>query len=97
VLDRPIFAGPDAPEIYFLTESENPTRAIIDFLDHSGSARGDELVRLLAERRVPVVVLNHVPEQSPALQSAIVARLRSMYRSSERVGRFEVRWLQTGR
>ena len=33
----PIFAGPDAPEVYFLTQTRNVTRSIMDFLDASGA------------------------------------------------------------
>ena len=56
-----IFAGPDAPEIYFLTRSRNATPSIMDFLDSSGSTRGSKLIALLERESLPVVVLNHAP------------------------------------
>jgi hypothetical protein len=87
-----LFAGPDAAEMYYLTKTRNPTRSVIDFLDTSGSTRGRRLTRLLQAESVKVVVLNHAPEQSPVLTPATVRRIRSMYESGERVGRFEVRW-----
>lgn len=92
-IGQPIFAGPDAPDIYFLTDSQNPTPSILDFLDTSGVTRGNELVRLLVEKDVRIVVLNHEPRQSPPLARATIERIRSMYSGGERAGRFEVRWV----
>lgn len=91
--NRPIFAGPDSPEIYFLTGSRNVTPSVLDFLDRSGSTRGSKLFGALSANDVRVVVLNHDPGQSPKLTRATVQRLRSMYAGGERVGRYEVRWL----
>lgn len=92
-IGQPIFAGPDAPEIYFLTKSRNPTPSILDFLDTSGITRGNELVRLLVEEDVRIVVVNHAPRQSSPLAPATIKRIRAMYIGGERVGRFEVRWV----
>jgi hypothetical protein len=89
---RVVFAGPDAPEVYFLSDSTNPTRSVLDFLDTSGSSTGIELVSTLLERRVPIVVINSEPLQSPPLEPRTLGRLRRLYPESERVGRFEVRW-----
>jgi hypothetical protein len=91
---RPIFAGPDAPEIYFLTRSSNPTPSIMDFLDPSGSTRGDRLIRLLAKEDVQVVVLNHAPQQSPPLALTTINHIRSIYEGAEQVGHHEVRWIE---
>ena len=41
---RYVYAGPDAPELYFLADRENPTRALFDFLDDTHSARGKNLL-----------------------------------------------------
>ena len=57
----PIFAGPDAPEVYFLTQTRNVTRSIMDFLDASGATRGDKLIATLRNARIHVVVINHDP------------------------------------
>ena len=90
--NRVLFAGPDAPEVYFLTDSVNPTRSIMDFLDTSGSTRGAKLLALLEREDVRLVVINHAPEQSPRLDPATVTQLRSMYEHAQRVAPFEVRW-----
>jgi hypothetical protein len=87
-----IFAGPDSPEIYFLTRSRNPTASIIDFLDSTGSGRGTKLMTTLRNENIRVVVLNHFPHQSPNLSASELARIRSDYPSGKRVADFEVRW-----
>jgi hypothetical protein len=87
-----IFAGPDAPEMYFLTQSRNPTASVMDFLDASGSTRGERLLNTLRDSAIRVVVLNHAPEQSPKLSAVDVARIRGEFPSGERAGDFEVRW-----
>lgn len=90
-----IFAGPDAPEVYFLTRSRNPTPVILDFLDRSGSTRGAKLVDLLDSGDISVVVVNRKPEQSPPLSRTEMLRIRALYPESEVVGDFEVRWRDT--
>ncbi|HLA13522.1 MAG TPA: hypothetical protein VJZ25_00735, partial [Gemmatimonadaceae bacterium] len=96
-IGRPIFAGPDAPEIYFLTGSWNPTPSILDFLDRSGATRGDNLLRLLSREDIRVVVLNHEPLQSPRLEPQTIEHIRSMYGGEEWAGHFEVRWIDDPR
>ena len=88
----PIFAGPDAPEIYFLTDSQNGTPALIDFLDRSRSTVGTQLTGFLEANDVPVVVLNHAPLQSPELTTTTVSRIRTLYPNVRHSGPFEVRW-----
>jgi hypothetical protein len=92
VAGRPIFAGPDAPEIYFLARATNVTPSILDFLESTGATRGDRLVQMLEAQNISVVVLNHRPLQSPRLDASTVQSIRAMYANAEHVGRFEVRW-----
>ena len=91
-LSDTIFAGPDAPEVYFLTDSRNPTPAVLDFIDRSGSTRGTKLLHLLDSGDIFVVVVNHKPEQSPRLGRAEISHIRKLFPKSEGVGQFEVRW-----
>lgn len=93
---RFVFAGPDAPELYFLSGRRNPTRSLFDFVDTSSSARGAALLRSLREHRVTAVAINTRPDFSDPLEPATVQRLEALYPESERVGRFDVRW-QRGR
>ena len=89
---EPIAGPPDAPEIYFLAELRTRRRSILDFLDPSGSTRGNKLIGLLETEPVGVVVLNHDPLQSPPLTPGTLARIRMIYPHGQHVGRFEVRW-----
>jgi hypothetical protein len=86
-----IYAGPDAPELYFLADRRNPTRASFEFFDH-GRAQDRELLRALDHHRVAVVALNLRPSFSPPLDSRLLAALAVRYPRHERIGRFELRW-----
>jgi hypothetical protein len=86
-----IYAGPDAPELYFLTGRQNPTRAEFEFLER-GSTADRELLRALDRYRVSLVALNLRPGFSPPLDSHVRAVLSARYPHHERIGRFELRW-----
>ena len=90
-----IFAGPDAPELYYLTDSRNPTPSIMDFLDTTGSTRGSRLIELLIRRDHPSSSSTTTPISRRRLESNVVAKIRSMYGHGERVNYFEVRWLDS--
>jgi len=81
-----LLAGPDCPEIYFLTGHVNPTHTIFDFF-----ARHDAAERA-TWRNATIVVINHEPAFSPPLPAELVDELRQHLRNGEVVGRFEVRW-----
>lgn len=89
---RYTYAGPDAPEVYFLSGLENPTRSLFDHLDPSNSARGERLLRTLQDRGVNAVTINLSPRFSDELDRATLRRLRQRYPSRVRVGPFDVRW-----
>jgi hypothetical protein len=89
---RYVYAGPDAPELYFLSDRENPTRALFDFLDDTDSARGKSLLHTLKAHRVTAIAINQRPGFSPPLELSTVRALQAMYPSRVDVGRFEVRW-----
>lgn len=86
-----IYAGPDAPEIYFLSGFQNPTPAVFDFLT---AARQDAawMEALLARAPVRVVVINTAPRFSPPMDHTVVELLEKRFPLSERVGRFVVRF-----
>ncbi len=65
----------------------------MDFLDAPGSTRGTRLISLLKRENVQLVVLNHMPQQSPKLEASVVRQIRALYPNGERVDDFEVRWL----
>jgi hypothetical protein len=86
------FAGPDAPEVYFLSDRENPTRALFDFLDDTDSARGAKLVDTLVSHHVTAIAINFDPGFSSPLDAGTLRSLRAIYPQHEPVGRFDVRW-----
>lgn len=86
-----IWAGPDAPEVYFLGGFRNRTRSIFDFLGSAdeGSA---ELLREIERPEVTAVVINSTPSFSGPLSAPLREMLRQRFPASETVGRFELRW-----
>jgi 4-amino-4-deoxy-L-arabinose transferase-like glycosyltransferase len=88
---RYIYAGPDAPELYFLADRQNPTRTTFEFFQR-GPRQDRELLQALDRHGVSVVALNLRPSFSPRLNSTLLAALAARYPQHERIGRFELRW-----
>lgn len=86
-----IYAGPDAPELYFLADRRNPTRTTFEFFGR-GPRHDGQLLRALDQHAVSVVALNLRPAFSPQLDSRVMAALAARYPHHERIGRFELRW-----
>lgn len=86
-----IWAGPDAPEIYFLGGFRNRTRAVFDFLGDPGEL-GAELQREIARPEVRAVVINREPRFSGPLPVSLLELLRRRFPDGETVGHFELRW-----
>jgi hypothetical protein len=86
-----IWAGPDAPEIYFLAGFRNRTRAIFDFLGDSGEWLA-ALQREIARPEVRAVVINTAPRFSGPLPVPLLEVLRQRFPEGETVGHFELRW-----
>lgn len=84
-----IWAGPDAPEVYFLGGFRNRTRAIFDFLGEDEGA-GLELLGKLDG--VTTVVLNRTPLFSKSLPAPLMDSLRARFPEGHDVGHFELRW-----
>ena len=88
---RYVYAAPDCPQVAFLADARNPTRALFDFLDDS--ARQTAVVlRALDAHDVRVVVVNDDPEFSGPIDSTLAAALRTRYPEADTVGQFTVRW-----
>ena len=87
---REIWAGPDAPEVYFLGGFRNRTRVIFDFLgapDQNVAA----VQREVSRPEVGAVVINTRPSFSP-LSAELMGTLRQRFPEGETIGRFELRW-----
>ena len=86
-----IYAGPDCPEIYFLSGFRNPTPVIFDFLTPAAQD-ASRLETLLATKSIRAAVINTGSVFSPSLDPAVVALLERRFPSSQTFGRFIVRF-----
>ncbi len=86
-----VYAGPDAPEIYFLTNLRNPTPAIFDFLVPD-SLFQHRLVEELDRSGISAVALKHGFIHSPRLEPEVVAAFERRFPSATRVGPYTIRW-----
>jgi hypothetical protein len=86
-----LIAGPDCPEVYFLSGLTNPSGTLFDFFsnDTSDPSTNDEIGAWL---KGAVIVLNHEPSFSPAPSAKLSERLRREFPYGEDIGRFEMRW-----
>lgn len=90
-----IYAAPDCPEIYFLTERKNPTRTLFDFFDSDYANAPKRRERIMAQIRqagVQVVVVDRTPSFSGPLERGFEALLRKAFPQAVEVGSFTVRW-----
>ena len=88
-----IYAGPDCPEVYFLSGLANPTRAMFDFFEddyEEGDYQG--VLRLVDGQHPKVVVINTAPAFSEPYPAGIFGELMNRYPSRENIGQFVVFW-----
>jgi hypothetical protein len=81
-----LVAGPDAPELYFLTDTLSASGRLFDFFSESDAKARTEW------SYGQVIVINHRPAFSNALTSDLVTELRRRFPDGQEIGRFEVRW-----
>jgi len=86
-----IYAGPEAPEVYFLTGRRNPTRSLLDFTEPRLDTGSIDLA-LLRERGVTVLVINTHPKASRRVSDSLTAVLAAEYPGARQLGKFTVRW-----
>jgi hypothetical protein len=86
-----VFAGPDCPEVYFLSGSPNPSRAFFEFLS---PVREDKewMTKLLTNSPIRAAVVNTAPLFSPPLDPGALMVLEQRFPNAVRVGRFLVRF-----
>ena len=92
---RYVWAGPDAPELYFLTNRRNPTRSFGGRLDES-TPQGREFLATLDRHGVTAIAINHRPGFHNNLDALTARMLRQAFPSHAIVGKFEVRWRTDG-
>jgi hypothetical protein len=74
-----IFAGPDCPEVYFLTKRRNPTGVMYEFFRPGVYDRAEPVLDLLDRERVKVVVVNLRPNFSQPMPSEMVAAIAERF------------------
>ncbi len=87
---RTLWAGPDAPEVYFLSGVPNRTRTLFDFLD--ADAATVPLIDRIRATGATLVVLNIRPDFSGAPDQATVNALRAEFPNVRGVPGFLVFW-----
>jgi hypothetical protein len=87
---RKLWAGPDAPEVYFLSGVPNQTRTLFDFLD--ASAATVPLIDRIRAVQPSLVVLNLRPDFSGAPDQPTVDALGRDYPNVRAVPGFLVFW-----
>jgi hypothetical protein len=88
--DGQLVAGPDCPEVYFLTRRFSPSGTLFDFFDEQTSVEGTS--ELAGWRTATVIVLNHSRRFSHGPSTDFMARMEEAFPHSRAVGTFEVRW-----
>ena len=83
-----IYAGPDSPEIYFLTGTANPTPVLFDFLAESW--RIDELEAAVIDGELSAVVVNRSPDFSSQLPGWFVGIVATKYPDRSTFGWFDL-------
>jgi hypothetical protein len=86
-----LWAGPDAPEVYFLAGVPNPTPTLYEFLDRAPLTPAG-LDSVLASADIQVAVVNTRPLFSPALSPSSLERIVRAFPESMSAGPFVVRW-----
>jgi hypothetical protein len=91
--DAPIYAGPDAPELYFLTGHTNPTPNLFEFTAGE-DAKPDRILAAIDASGVRTVVVNHGGPFNPSgpPSPALLRGLRGRVSETGMIGRFEIRW-----
>jgi hypothetical protein len=87
---RTLWAGPDAPEVYFLSGVSNRTRTLFDFLD--ATAGSVPLIQRVRAAEATLVVLNMQPDFSPTPDQTTVAALLGDFPNFRRFPGFIVFW-----
>ncbi|MGH7525052.1 MAG: hypothetical protein ACREK8_12135 [Gemmatimonadales bacterium] len=86
-----VWAGPEAPQIYFLGGFRNPARTSYNFFD-ADSRREAGLLHRLEQYGAKVIVINGAPAFSPPLPAPLLDSLAARFPAADSIGPFVVRW-----
>jgi hypothetical protein len=87
-----IYAGPDSPQVYFLTGYKNPTGTLYEWFDDT-TAHTARVLQAIASHGITTVVIDRHPgnvsgPMDPALREALVAQ----FPDSATAGVYVIRW-----
>jgi hypothetical protein len=82
-----IFAGPDCPEIYFLSGRRNPTKILYEVFEDSPTLE-DDILREVMTRPCRAVTVNLAPEFSRPFSPHFHAVLKTLFVEEARFGHF---------
>jgi hypothetical protein len=85
------YAGPDAPEIYFLSGLHNPTRALFDFVEPEDT-RWDRVLAAVDRHDITAIAINRRPRFSDPLGADLEGALARRFPMARPVGKFTIRW-----
>jgi hypothetical protein len=85
-----LVAGPDTPDVYFLTGQFSPSGRLFDFFSAQSAITEEQ--RLAEWTRADVIVFFHGNRFSPPLPASLVSKLRHQFSRGESIPPFEVRW-----
>jgi hypothetical protein len=85
------YAGPDCPEIYFLTRLKNPTRTLGDSFDEP-EGRTERILRAIETHNITVLTFNEKPGFAGEINRELEQIVQSRFPQSKQVGNFRVRW-----
>ena len=89
---KPIYAAPDAPDVYFLSGLRNPTPVVIEFASGT-DFQPAPILHSIDAAGVRVAVINRGwPNYSGPLPQELEEGLKARFPHSTIIGRFEVRW-----
>jgi len=86
-----LYAGPDAPEIYFLTGLTNPTPTLFEVLDDPGD-HDARVLRAVDGADVRAVVIRPTPLFSRPVSGRLARDLEQRFPMGRQIGRFIVAW-----
>jgi hypothetical protein len=90
-----IYAGPDAPEVYFLSGTRNPTPHLFEFFEDE-DARDARLLQAIDSLGINVAVINLWPDFTPRVGPTMMRELEKRMPMTDTIGRFLLLWRDAG-
>jgi len=90
-----IYATPDCPEVYFLAERKNPTRAMFEFFDVR-DGHTERQLELISRHSISVVVLNLRPGFSEKISPEFMSALSRDFPHAVQIDNFVVAYRDVG-